>query len=154
MSKTNEKPLLSVVQTSGAGRPSHEEIVRQRVPTAEWVTNPSTWSIPAFIEEISQYILDTYGIVEPHQRHAIGILAGHLDTYIKCTVALDNEGIVADYSGGKSLSVSAYLIARSKVMPMIISLMNELGLTPKAKLTSKSNANNNTLAKILKGPKG
>jgi len=154
MPQINEKPLLSVVHGQGVGRPSNETVLRSVAPTAEWITNPSAWNINKFIEEISQYLLDTYGIVEPHNRHAIAILAGHIDTYIKCTVALDNEGLLADYNDGKSLSVNQYVVVRSKTMPIIMALMNELGLTPKSKLTPKANANNNTLAKILKGPKG
>lgn len=154
MNQTNEKPHLSVVHTNGVGRPSNEEILRVAVPTAEWVSNPREWHQEKFIEEISNYLLETYSIVEPHQRHAIAMLAGHIDTYIKCTVALDNEGLVATYNDGKSLSVNQYVIVRSKVMPTIMALMNELGLTPKSKLSPKANANNNNLAKILKGPKG
>lgn len=154
MPKINEKPLLSVVQTTGAGRPSSEELLRSRVPTAEWVANPSSWNVEEFIEEISKYLFDTYGIVEFHNRHAIAILAGHMDTYIQCTVAINEQGLLTDYNEETALSINKYLTIRQKVMPMIISLMNELGLTPKSKLTPKATANNNTLAKILKGPKG
>lgn len=150
--KTNP-PVFSVVTPIGAGRPTTEQVISQRMPIADWVSNPDAWKIDDYIEEISQYLLHTYGIIEPHNRHAIAILAGHIDTYIKCTVQLNNAGLVIDYNDGATIGVNQYFNVRAKVMPVIISLMNELGLTPKSKFTPKSNANNNTLAKILKGPK-
>jgi phage terminase small subunit len=80
------------------------------------------------------------------------MLADHIDTYIICTEGIKREGLVIDFNDGKTTGPSPYLSIRNKTMTLIIQLMNELGLTPRSRLSAGKHEDDSPVAQFLKGP--
>ena len=127
------------------------DAMRERVPTAEWLVNPDAWDKFKFIEETSDFLFDTYGIGARMDRHILAILADQIDTYIECNRGLEGESIVVSVNGGSSLGTHPLIAVREKTITKILSLMTELGLTPRSRLTAKKE-DGKPLAGFLKGP--
>lgn len=144
---------LKVVPRNLGGRPTNDVAINNRIPAAEWIAKPADWSIEKFITEISEYLADIHGAVDFHNRHTIAMLAGHMDTYVKCTVAINEQGLLMRYNDGGTIGMNQYVNIRARAMPTIISLLNELGLTPKSRLSARARAGKSDMAKILRGPK-
>jgi P27 family predicted phage terminase small subunit len=127
------------------------EAVRNRVPVAEWLDNPDAWDKRNFVLETSEFLWNTYGIGSLQDRHVLAMLADQIDTYIECNRGLEGEDIVVSVNGGSSLGSHPLISIRDKTIVKIISLMNELGLTPRSRLTAKKE-DGKPLAGFLKGP--
>jgi P27 family predicted phage terminase small subunit len=136
---------------SGHKGTSLPEAVKLRVPVAEWLDNPDAWDKAAFVEETSAFLWDTYGIGSRQDRHVLAMLADQIDTYIECNRRLKGESIVVSVNGGSSLGTHPLITIRDKTIVKIISLMNEMGLTPRSRLTAKKE-DGKPLAGFLKGP--
>jgi P27 family predicted phage terminase small subunit len=80
------------------------------------------------------------------------MLADHIDTYVKCTDAIKRGGIVSKFNDGKTVGPNPYLSVRNKTMTLIIQLMNELGLTPRSRLSAGKQEEDSPVAQFLKGP--
>jgi P27 family predicted phage terminase small subunit len=150
----NRKP--PEVHAKDGTRPKHKgtslpTAVRDRVPVAEWLDNPDAWDKQTFIVETSAFLWDTYGIGSKMDRHVLAMLADQIDTYIECNRGLEGEDIVVSVNGGSSLGTHPLITIRDKTIVKIITLMNELGLTPRSRLTAKKE-DGKPLAGFLKGP--
>jgi P27 family predicted phage terminase small subunit len=116
------------------------------------VDNPEAWDKTQFIEETAEFLYNVYGIGNDQDKHTLAMLADHIDTYIICTEGIKREGLVIDFNDGKTTGPSPYLSIRNKTMTLIIQLMNELGLTPRSRLSAGKQEEDSPVAQFLKGP--
>jgi phage terminase small subunit len=130
------------------------EKLRKRIPPAEWLDNPDAWDKRQFILETADFLYTTYGIGNDQDKHTITMLADQMDLYIQCNRGIAEKGIVAEYNDGKTMGPSPHVAIREKTLAKIILLMNELGLTPRSRLSSGKAEENTSVAKFLRGPKG
>ncbi len=126
--------------------------LKKRIPKAEWVDNPEAWDKTQFIEETAEFLYNVYGIGNDQDKHTLAMLADHIDTYVKCTDAIKRGGIVSKFNDGKTVGPNPYLSVRNKTMTLIIQLMNELGLTPRSRLSAGKQEEDSPVAQFLKGP--
>jgi P27 family predicted phage terminase small subunit len=116
------------------------------------VDNPASWDKGKFIEETSEFLYEVYGIGNDQDKHTLAMLADHIDTYVKCTMAINKGGIVTTFNNGQTVGPNPYLSVRNKTMTLIIQIMNELGLTPRSRLAAGKAEENSPVAQFLKGP--
>ena len=134
--------------------------IRKRIPSAEWLDNPEAWDKEKFIEETSEFLYTVYGIGNEQDKHALSMLADHIETYVDCSAMLkitDKDGkkksrLVIPQNNNATLAPSPWLSIRNKTTTLIIQLMNELGLTPRSRLSSGKMEENSPVAQFLKGP--
>lgn len=152
----NKKPPeLHIVDgtTPRKGMPSAlPDNLRKRIPKAEWLDDPDAWNKDAFIRETADFLYDVYGIGNDQDKHTLAMLADHIETYIRCTRAIQKNGIITTFNGGQTVGPNPYLSVRNKTMTLIIQLMNELGLTPRSRLSAGKQENDSPLSQFLKGP--
>jgi len=130
------------------------ESLRKRIPPAEWLDNPQAWSKQKFILETSDFLYLTYGIGNDQDKHTITMLADQMDLYIQCNKGISEQGIISEYNDGKTVGPNPHVAIREKTLAKIILLMNELGLTPRSRLSTGKTEENSSVAKFLRGPKG
>ena len=126
--------------------------LKKRIPKAEWVDNPEAWDKLKFIEETAEFLYAVYGIGNDQDKHTLAMLAEHIDTYVKCTAGIKAAGIISKFNDGKTIGPNPYLSVRNKTMTLIIQLMNELGLTPRSRLSAGKQEDQSPVAQFLKGP--
>ena len=127
------------------------EKVRTRVPKAEWLDNPDAWDRDAFIEQTSNFLWETYGIGCDQDKHVLAALATQIEIYVQCLKGLKEEGIVIVQNSKAAYGVNPYFTIGDKALVRAVSLMGELGLTPKGRLASgKQEAGK--YSKLLNGP--
>jgi phage terminase small subunit len=56
------------------------------------------------------------------------------------------------YNDGKTMGPNPLLNLRDKVTPRIITLMNELGLTPRSRLSAGKMDDESPIAQLMRGP--
>mgnify|MGYP000932115070 CR=1 FL=1 len=130
------------------------ESVKRRIPESEWMDNPEAWSKKRFYDETSEYLYDVYGIGSDQERHVLTMLTDQIDTYVDCNRHIAVEGLVTSFNDGKTIGPSPYVSIRKEALKQVILLMNELGLTPRGRLSSNKVEENSSVAKFLRGPKG
>jgi hypothetical protein len=130
------------------------ESVKQRIPFAEWLDRPDQFDKKKFIEETSDFLFDVYGIGSDQDKHSLAMLADQLELYVSCNAQIQPEDIVVSTNDGKTLAPHPAISIRNNAVKLIIQLMNELGLTPKSRLSSGKPQDDSAVAKFLKGPKG
>ena len=128
------------------------EKIKKRIPQAEWLDNPAAWDKVKFIEETSNFLYEVYGIGNDQDKHTLGMLADHIDLYVKCTKGINKNGIVTTFNNGQTVGPNPYIGIRNKTMTLIIQLMNELGLTPRSRLSAGKIEEESPVAQFLKGP--
>ena len=128
--------------------------IKKRIPQAEWLENPENWNRQNFINETSDFLYSVYGIGSDQDKHTLAILADHIETYVECSKDIKAHGVVATFNNGQTVGPSPYISIRNKTTTLIIQLMNELGLTPRSRLTSNKVEDDSSFAKLLKGPRG
>lgn len=131
--------------------------IANRIPEAEWMDNPDAWDKKKFVAETSEFLHDVYGINSLQDRHALAMLADHIDLYVKCNKALETEPLIIEFNGGKTFGANPHFAIRTECLKRIIVLMNELGLTPKGRLARGKNSNGGSTSvasKLLRGAKG
>ena len=128
--------------------------IKKRIPQAEWVDNHDAWNKSTFINETSEFLYSVYGIGNDQDKHALGMLADHIDLYVKCSKGIDKNGVVTTFNNGQTIGPNPYIGIRNKTMSLIIQLMNELGLTPRSRLASNKLENDSPMSKLMRGPKG
>lgn len=133
----------------GASIPSE---LKKRIPKAEWMENPDAWDKHKFIEETSEFLFTVYGIGNDQDKHTLAMLADHIDTYVKCMKGINKNGIITTFNNGATVGPNPYIGVRNKTMTLIIQLMNELGLTPRSRLSAGKVEKESPLAAFLKGP--
>jgi phage terminase small subunit len=126
--------------------------LRKRIPAAEWMDNPLTWDKARFIQETSDHIYDTYGIVDDHNKHTLTMLADQIQTYVQCNIGLVGADLIISTNDGKTLAPNPLISIRDKTLTQVIRLMNELGLTPKSKLVKTNIRKESPVAKLAAGP--
>lgn len=128
--------------------------IKKRIPKAEWMDNPEAWNKEKFIEETSEFLYAVYGIGNDQDKHTLAMLADHIDLYVKCTRGIAKNGVVTTFNNGQTIGPNPYIGIRNKTMSLIIQLMNELGLTPRSRLSAGKIEEESPLNKLLKGPFG
>ena len=130
------------------------DAVKNRIPQAEWMDNHDAWDKAKFVDETSQFMLDTYGIGTDQDRHTLAMLADQIDLYVKCSKALSFEPIIIEYNGGKTFGANPHIAVRNEALKRIVALMTELGLTPKGRLAKNKAVDNTVANKLMRGAKG
>lgn len=126
--------------------------LKKRIPKAEWVDNPDAWDKDKFIEETSNFLYEVYGIGNDQDKHTLAMLADHIETYIRCTKMIKSNGIITRFNNGQTVGPNPYLTVRNKTMTLIIQIMNELGLTPRSRLSAGKSEEHSPVAQFLRGP--
>jgi phage terminase small subunit len=134
--------------------------IRKRIPKAEWLDNPDAWDKQQFISETADFLHSVYGIGNDQDKHALSMLADQIEVYVDCSKMLqfkDDSGkrqsrLVIPQNNNATLAPSPWLSIRNKATTLIIQLMNELGLTPRGRLSSGKVENNSPVSQFLKGP--
>jgi phage terminase small subunit len=128
--------------------------IKKRIPEAEWLENPSAWNRKTFIAETSHYLHEVYGIGSEQEKHTLSMLADQIETYVTCVAGIAETGLVVEFNDGKTTGASPYVGIKNKAATLIIQLMNELGLTPRGRLSINKPDNNSSINKFLRGAKG
>lgn len=155
MTMNKKPPELHIVDgtTPRKGMPaSLPDTIKKRIPKAEWVDDPLSWDKGKFIEETADFLFEVYGIGNDQDKHTLAMLADHIDTYVQCTRAIKKGGIITTFNNGQTVGPNPYLSVRNKTMTLIIQLMNELGLTPRSRLSAGKTEADSPVAQFLKGP--
>ena len=84
----------------------------------------------------------------------LGMLADHVETYVQCSIGIKKAGIVTKFNNGNNIGTSPFLTVRNKTTTLIIQLMNELGLTPRGRLSINKPDDTSSISKFLRGAKG
>ena len=129
------------------------EAMKKRVPAAEWMDHPELWDKAKFVQETSDYLFNVYGIGSDQDKHTLSMLADYVDTYVKCTRGIAANGVVTKFPNGTA-GPNPFIPIRNKTMGVILQLMTELGLTPRARLSGTKVENASSIGKMLKGPLG
>lgn len=132
----------------GALLPDH---VKDRIPFAEWLKEPNNFNKEKFIEETSNYLFEVYGIGSKQDRHSLAMLADQMQTYIDARSQQDKYPLVVKINDGKTFAPNPYIAVANEAMKNCVRLMNELGLTPKGRLT-QNKTEGGKFAKLLSGP--
>jgi len=125
--------------------------LRKRVPKAEWLDNPDAWNKDQFICETADFLYEVYGIGTNQDKHVLAMLADQIDTYVQCNRGIAEKGIIAYYNNNSTVAANPYISIRNKSMAMILQIMNELGLTPRGRLTSNKKDSDINYSALLRG---
>jgi P27 family predicted phage terminase small subunit len=152
-------PELKIVSpsTNAVRIDAMADTIAERIPQAEWMDNPDAWDKKKFVQETSEFLHQVYGINTFQDRHALAMLADHIDMYVQCNKALETEPLIIQFNGGKTFGANPHFAIRTECLKRIIVLMNELGLTPKGRLSRGKNSNSGSTSvasKLLRGAKG
>lgn len=128
------------------------DAIKQRIPRAEYMDNPDAWDKEKFVEETAEFLYETYGIGNKVDKHTLYMLAENLDLFIKATKGIAKNGIVTTFNNGATVGPNPYISIRNKAHTLIIQTMNELGLTPRSRLSAGKVEESSPLAQFLKGP--
>jgi len=126
--------------------------VKRRVPKAYWADNPEAWNKDKFIEETSSFLYEVYGIGSDQDQHLLAILADHIETYVNANRSIKSNTLVISYNNGQTPGPNPMISIRNKATTYIIQLMNELGLTPRSRLTAGKVEDNSAIGKLMRGP--
>lgn len=127
------------------------EKVKARIPFAEWLTDPASFSKQRFIKETADYLWDVYGIGTEQDRHTLAMLADQMEVYIEAKARQGEYPLVVETNAGKTLAPNPYLAISNKAMDCAVKLMGELGLTPKSRLAANKLNVDTPLGDFLKG---
>jgi phage terminase small subunit len=65
---------------------------------------------------------------------------------------IEANGIITRFNNGQTVGPNPYLTVRNKTMTLIIQLMNEMGLTPRSRLSAGKMEEDSPVSQFLKGP--
>jgi P27 family predicted phage terminase small subunit len=128
--------------------------IKKRIPAAEWLNDPSAWDRKTFIDETSNYLFEVYGIGSEQDKHSLSMLADQIENYVNCIAGIKETGLVIEFNDGKTTGASPYVGIKNKAATLIIQLMNELGLTPRGRLSINKPDESSSISKFLRGAKG
>lgn len=129
-----------------------DEKIKNRIPFAEWLDNPDTFTKEKFIFETSEFLWNTYRLGSDQDRHTLAMLADQMEIYIESKRLQHTMPLIVEINDGKTLAPNPYIALSNKAMDNAIKLMGELGLTPKSRL-AKGKDDSTPLASFLSGPK-
>lgn len=146
-------PELHIIKGTTGERKSKPlpKDVRARVPQADWLDDPGAWNRSEFIKETSEFLWDVYGIGSKQDQHILAALGAQMDIYVRCWYEMKSADIVVTHNSGATAGPNPYFLAMDRALSRAIVLMNELGLTPKGRLASKTQEGGK-YAKLLSGP--
>lgn len=151
---TNRLPaelhLVHGTRAEHSAKPLPEKI-RARVPKADWIDNPAAWDRATFIKETSDFLWETYGIGSDQDKHVLAALAAQIEIWVKCWQAIQEEGVIVQEDASIRRLINPAFVAGDKALVRAIALMGELGLTPKARL-STGKQEGGKYSKLLNGP--
>ena len=131
------------------------EKVKLRIPKPYWLENPALWDEDRFISETAEYLFNVYGIGSAQDSHVLGMLANQISTYVECqkVIIANNNMPIVEYNGGKTVGANPYIAIRDRALVRIISLMNELGLTPRSRLSGVTSISDDAdIGRLMAGP--
>lgn len=130
------------------------ESIKQRIPKAEWLDDPDKWNRDEFIEQTSEYLYQVYGIGSDQDKHALAFLAEQIDTYIAAKKALAKLPLITAFNGGSTVGANPYWTLRQNSLRVALQLLNEMGLTPRSRLSGAQQAAEDAQqSKFLRGLK-
>ncbi|CAB4165148.1 Putative phage terminase, small subunit, P27 family [uncultured Caudovirales phage] len=146
-------PELHIIKGTTGERKSKAlpKDVRNRVPQADWLDDPTKWNKAQFIKETADFLWEVYGIGSNQDKHILAALAVQMDIYVRCWHELQSADIVVSHNNGATVGPNPYFTASDRALSRAVVLMNELGLTPKGRLASKTQEGGK-YAKLLSGP--
>ena len=94
----------------------------------DWHLEINSWDRIKFTLEVCDYLsqFDDTGI----DRHAVGLLAEAIDTFVHCTKDIRINGFIFVHPNGV-IGKNHHVEIRDKALAKSLALMSELGLTPK-----------------------
>jgi len=127
------------------------EKVKVRIPFASWADDPSKFTRERFVRDTADYLFEVYGIGSQQDQHALLMLADQMQTYISARAQLQGQPLVIATNNGATLAANPLLAVQDRAMVHALRLMNELGLTPKSRLTASKTDEASPYAELLKG---
>ena len=124
--------------------------IKNRIPFAEWASQPELFTKERFVTETSNYLYTVYGIGSDQDRHTLMMLADQLETYIEARSQQSKHPLVVKINAGKTFAPNPFITVANKAMENCLKLMNELGLTPRSRLAS-GKSENSQLTNFLAG---
>lgn len=97
-------------------------------PQMNWHLRIDDWNRDLFTQEICEY-LEKFDETKL-DRHAVGLLAESIDTFVRCTLEIRANGFVVVHHNGVK-GKNHHVEIRDKALARSLSLMSELGLTPR-----------------------
>jgi len=97
-------------------------------PQMNWHLEIDCWNRDQFVLEICDY-LDNFDPTKL-DRHAVGLLAELIDTFVQCTLDIRKNGFVFIHPNGV-VGKNHHVDIRDKAASRSLTLMSELGLTPR-----------------------
>jgi phage terminase small subunit len=128
------------------------ERIKKRIPKADWLDNPDLWDRDVFITETSDFMYDVYGIGSDQDKHSLSLLADTITDFIKCCKKINESSMVLVTNNNKTIMPNPYVSIKQKCLRDIFMIMNELGLTPRSRLSSNKMEDDSAVAQFLKGP--
>jgi len=129
------------------------EKVKSRIPFAEWAHQPELFTRERFVKETADYLFDVYGIGSEQDRHTLVMLADQMQIYIDARVQQAKHPLVVKINAGKTFAPNPYIAVANKAMENCVKLMNELGLTPKSRLSANKTDEDTLINELFRGPK-
>ena len=126
--------------------------IKARIPFAEWANQPELFTKELFVEETAEYLYQVYGIGSEQDKHTLMMLADQLEIYINARNQQSKHPLVIKINNGKTLAPNPYIAIANEAMKNCVKLMNELGLTPKSRLSAGRTEEASPVAQFLKGP--
>jgi len=130
---------------------SMPEQVKVRIPFAEWANDPSAFTREGFVKETADFLFDVYGIGSKQDQHTLLMLADQMQTYVSARAQLQGQPLVIETNNGATLAANPLLAVADRAMVHALRLMNELGLTPKSRLTASKVDEVSPYAELLRG---
>ncbi len=153
---TNRKPpelhIIDGTKSRTGNTRTQPDAIKKRIPQAEWMDNPDAWNKIKFVADTSEFLLEVYGIGNDQDKTTLYMLAEQVDLFVKCTKGIAKNGIVTTFNNGATVGPNPYIGIRNKAHTLIIQTMNELGLTPRSRLSAGKVEESSPLARFLKGP--
>ena len=103
------------------------EKIKLRIPFAEWANQPELFNRERFVKETADYLFDVYGI--------------------------GSGQLVIKINAGKTFAPNPYIAVANKAMENCLKLMNEMGLTPKSRLSNNKSEEDSLINDLFRGPK-
>jgi len=125
--------------------------VKARIPFATYANDPQAFTRERFVKDTADYLFEVYGIGSEQDQHALLMLADQMQIYVHARALVDKHPLVIKINAGATPAPNPYIAIADRAMHNAISLMNELGLTPKSRLTASKVDEVSPYAELLKG---
>ncbi len=127
--------------------------LKKRIPKAFW-DDPDEWNKDRFIEETADFLFEVYGIGSDQDQHMLQILAEHIEIFVNTKRYIKANNLIINQNNNQTKGPNPALSILKHETQQIVLLCNELGLTPRSRLSKSSTEENTPVAKFLRGPKG